>query len=61
MVATHYFYKIEDRSGAVYVGVTYCTEDELEDKLLQVTTQYDIDAVKYEAVQFTDETITIKI
>ena len=57
----HYLFKIEDRSGEAYVGVTYCYEQDLEDKLLQVVEQNGIDPLKYEAMEFTDETITIKI
>ena len=57
----HYLFKIEDKCGDVYVGVTYCYEQDLEDKLLQVVEQNGIDPLKYEAMEFTDETITIKI
>lgn len=57
----HYLFKIEDKYGETYVGVTYCYEQDLEDKLLQVVEQNGIDPLKYEAMEFTDETITIKI
>lgn len=57
----HYLFKIEDKCGETYVGVTYCYEQDLEDKLLQVVEQNGIDPLKYEAMEFTDETITIKI
>lgn len=57
----HYLFKIEDKRGGTYVGVTYCYEQDLEDKLLQVVEQNGIDPLKYEAMEFTDETITIKI
>ena len=57
----HYLFKIEDKSGEVCVGVTYCYEQDLEDKLLQVVERNGIDPVKYEAMEFTDETIIIKI
>lgn len=32
----HYLFKIEDKCGELYVGVTYCYEQDLEDKLLKV-------------------------
>ena len=57
----HYLFKIEDKCGETYAGVTYCYEQDLEDKLLQVVEQNGIDPLKYEAMEFTDETITIKI
>lgn len=57
----HYLFKIVDKCGEAYVGVTYCYEQDLEDKLLQVVEQNGIDPLKYEAMEFTDETITIKI
>lgn len=57
----HYLFKIEDKCGEAYVGVTYCYEQDLEDKLLQVVEQNGIDPLKCEAMEFTDETITIKI
>lgn len=57
----HYLFKIEDKRGEVYVGVTYCHEQDLESKLLQVVEQNGIDPLKYEAMEFTDETVAIKI
>ena len=57
----HYLFKIEDKCGEAYVGVTYCYEQDLESKLLQVVEQNGIDALKYEAMEFTDETVAIKI
>ena len=57
----HYLFKIEDKCGEAYVGVTYCYEQDLEDKLLEVVERMGIDPLKYEAMEFTDETIAIKI
>lgn len=57
----HYLFKIEDKCGEVYVGVTSCYEQDLESKLLQVVEQNGIAPLKYEAMEFTDETVAIKI
>ena len=57
----HYLFKIEDKCGEAYVGVTYCYEQDLESKLLQVVEQNGIDPSKYEAMEFTDETVIMQI
>lgn len=57
----HYLFKIEDKCGEVYVGVTSCYEQDLESKLLQVVEQMGIDPMKYEAMEFTDETVIMQI
>ena len=57
----HYLFKIEDKCGEVYGGVTYCYEQDLESKLLQVVEQMGIDPLKYEAMEFTDETVIMRI
>ena len=57
----HYLFKIEDKCGKAYIGVTYCYEQDLESKLLQVVEQNGIDPSKYEALEFTDETVIMQI
>ena len=57
----HYLFKIEDKCGEVCIGVTYCYEQDLEDKLLEIVERMGIDPLKYEAMEFADETVAIKI
>lgn len=57
----HYLFKIEDKCGEICVGITYCYDQDLEDKLLQVVERMGIDPLKYEVMEFTDETVAIKI